>query len=105
MLDDKKIAELKAKHKDLQAVETPNGSLVFRKPSRAEYDRWFDKTQSTPGERTAAARELAQSCLVFPDRDGFIAILDEWPALLCAEVLSACTAGAGLQDTFPVKKL
>lgn len=80
MLNDDQIADLKAKHGDnLMQVIAPDGSVcVFRAPKRGEYDRWFDKRDGG----SSVSRELAQSCLVYPDRDGMIAVLDKYPALL-----------------------
>jgi hypothetical protein len=106
MLTPEKIAELKEKHgSKLSAVMAPKGVLVFRKPSRAEYDRWSDKTNANRGEASSAARELAQCCLVTPDRDTFIAILEDAPSLLCGEILSAITSMCGLDETYEIKKL
>lgn len=103
-LDDKTIEELKAKHSDLMQVEEDGTSLVFRKPTRTEYDRWFDKRNDQP---TAAARELAQSTLVYPARDEMIAMLDRKPALLmCAGgVLDVITKMAGVGSDPVAKKL
>lgn len=81
MLDDKKIAELKDAHgQDLTLVQAGSTQLVFRKPKRQEYDAWFDKRDNG----TQPARELVQACLVYPEREGFIAALDARPALLMA---------------------
>jgi hypothetical protein len=55
--------------------------------------------------RSAASREFAQSCLVHPDRDSFIAVLDDVPALLCNEVLSAINSMTGLKEDYEIKKL
>jgi hypothetical protein len=106
MLDEKKIAELKEKHGNvLTLVESPSGPLVFRKPNRTEYDRWFDKNQSDKTNATKHARELVKACRVFPDEAGLDAALDATPALTACECLNACTQMAGLQDSFPVKSL
>lgn len=91
MLDDQTIATLKSTHgPKLGVVTAANGAeLVFRKPRRVEYDRWFDKREESP---TAAARELAQSTLIYPDdRNAMIAVLDEQPSLLMC--------GNGIIDT------
>lgn len=89
MLQESQIAELKTAHGKLGLVTSASGAeLVFRKPRRAEYDRWFDKREESP---TTAARELAQACLVYPDRDGMIAVLDDQPSLLMC--------GNGIIDT------
>lgn len=106
MLDQKKIDELKEKHgSSLSLVEAPTGELVFRKPTRTEYDRWFDKNQSDKTQATKHARELVKACRVYPDEAGLDAALDATPALTACECLNACTQLAGLQDSFPVKRL
>jgi hypothetical protein len=106
MLNDKVISELKEKHGDaLVAVEASGVTLVFKRPTRGEFDRWFDK-RSDHG--TAAARELAQACLVYPARDEMIAALDQRPAMLMCRggILDAITELAGLsEDAATAKKL
>lgn len=105
MLTEAELNELKDKHGTIVAVEAPTGTLVFRKPKRAEYDRWFDKSQADKAKASEHARELAQSCLVHPSRDGFLAALDDCPSLLCGEVLTAVTSLCGLQTNYEIKKL
>jgi hypothetical protein len=72
MLDEKKIAELKAEHgSDLAGVQAADGTvLVFRKPKRVEYDRWFDRRAENP---TTSARELATCTIVYPDSGTMVA--------------------------------
>ncbi len=104
MIDDKIIAELKTAHGKIGVVTAATGGeLVFRKPRRAEYDRWFDKREESP---TSAARELAQACLVHPDRDGMIALLDEQPALLmCGNgIIDTLTDLAGVSTATTAQK-
>lgn len=76
--------------------------FVFRKPKRQEYNRWFDKRRDAP---TEAATELAQSCLVHPERAEYIAALDKRPALLMQDqgFLDVCTDLAGADENSPTK--
>jgi|SRR5687767_11316397 len=90
MLTEEKIAELKNLHGPrLTAVDCEDGVLVFKPPSRANYDRFVDKKMSAPETMSAHMRELAQSCLVMPNRDEMIALLDKYPALLLNEIAEA----------------
>jgi hypothetical protein len=105
MLTDEQITELKAKHgSELAAVEGPTGTLVFKKPTRLVFDKWYD-AQLDKSSRSAAARELAQNCLVFPEYALFIAALEAEPSLLGAEVLQACLLLSGNKEQHDVKKL
>jgi hypothetical protein len=105
MLSEEKIAELKSSYGELACVDSPSGPLVFRKPNRTEFDRWFDKNASSKSESSKHARELVKSCRVYPDEAGLDAALEKTPAILCCEVLTAVTGLAGLQETFAVKRL
>jgi hypothetical protein len=98
---------LKAKHgNDLVCVESRKGPLVFRRPTRSEYDRWRDATRSDVADASKHARQLAKATLVHPDEAGFDAAIDDQPAMLCREVLDAIAELAGLTDArAPVKKL
>lgn len=105
LLDATKIAELKGKHgKNLRGVELPNGvTLVFRKPSRMEYDRFTDTVSDS--NKSTPARELAKSCLCFPDESALNEALDEYPALLLNEILLALKDLSGFVQDYPVKTL
>jgi hypothetical protein len=105
-LTPEKIKELKDAHGDLVCVESKSGPLVFRRPTRTEYDRWFDLMQSDKGNASRHARQLAKACRVYPDEQGFDAALDRQPALCSREILDAVTELAGLgDDEVKVKKL
>lgn len=111
MIDDKTILDLKEKHgSDLALVEGPKGTLVFRKPVRSEYDRWFDKNHTNKAESSKNARELVKACIVYPStgpkgEEAVDAALDAKPSLLCAEFLTAVTGLCGLDEAYEVKKL
>jgi len=104
-LTPEKIEELKAKHTVPMMVV--GDSIVFKRPSRAEYDRWAD-AKVAGGPQTVNARQLAQSCLVHPTWDEFIAVLDQTPSLLLNECLDAMIELAGVggaEAKLTVKKL
>jgi hypothetical protein len=105
-LTDEKIAELKAKHPTLIMVEAAHDgtALVFRKPTRHEYDRWQDSDKKTKDHR-----ELASSTLVFPENPAeFMAILDRLPGLLTVRggiLDSVCSLAAFEEGAAASKKL
>jgi hypothetical protein len=105
-LTKEKIDELKA-----QNGSTPLAAvgdlIVFKRPSRAEYDRWVDAKVSG-GSQSTNARQLAQACLVYPSWDDFIALLNERPSLLLNECLDALIELSGVdgeESKLTVKKL
>ncbi len=105
-IDEKKAAELKAKHgDDLRVVEAADGScFVFKRPSRQAYFRWVDTRENKPSEATL---QIANDMIVFPDYGALIAALDKQPALLHGEngVLTAVLQLAGVGASPEVKKL
>lgn len=95
-LTEEEIAELKAKHGDpLRAVEALNAWLVFRKPTRHEYDRYTDKLTGDQAKMRSAAWELAQACIVAPDKAALTAAMDAEPTILIADILPALNDMAG----------
>lgn len=106
-LDEKTILALKAQHgEDLAAITLPDETqLVFRKPNRMEYERWFDKRTEQP---TKSARELCSTTHVWPE-GAFQAAYDKWPAILTSVggMLDAVTILAGMSagEAVPPKKL
>lgn len=94
-LDDKTVEELKAKHGN-ELVEV--AGLVFKRPDRSVFDRWFDQMQVDKSKSTMHARELATACLVYPDQQAFRAVIDARPGLLPIQILNAITDLAGFLD-------
>lgn len=88
-----KIEELKAKHAVPMMIV--DDSIVFKRPTRAEYDRWAD-AKVAGGPQTINARQLAQSSLVHPTWDEFMQVLDQRPSLLLNECLDAMIELAGV---------
>lgn len=99
--DNKTIEQLKAAHGELRMV----AGVVFRQPHRAEWDRYTDKLLSDKTQISRAARELAAACVVWPDSAALTKALDDRPALLLNQILSALTEMAGADDEEEVKKL
>jgi hypothetical protein len=79
MLTDKQIDELKAKHgANIVGVVDEDGNIfVLKRPSRADFDRWFDSDRKSPD-----ARQLVKSCLVYPSASDMDSALDKQPGLL-----------------------
>lgn len=106
MIDDVTIDKLKAQFpQGLVLVSAEKSDLVFRKPTRHEYDRWFDKMQVSKGEASAHARELAQATIVYPDTATLATVLDNEPGILTTTLVDAITDLAGLGAKVAVKKL
>lgn len=95
-LTQEKIADLKAKHGEtLTAVEGTAAWLVFRKPTRHEYDRYIDKVTVDRGQTRSATWELAQACLVDPNAQALTDAMDSEPAILLSDIGPALHAMAG----------
>lgn len=103
-LTESKILELKQAHGEICAVEVAGQTLVFRKPSPAEYDRWYDG-YSNGQQKSLRSKELAVSTLVFPSRDALEKAIKDRPAALTTTIDSEIIklAGAGSDDSKPVK--
>ncbi len=105
-LTKEKIDEIKAANGNTPLMAIGD-IIVFKRPSRAEYDRWAD-AKVAGGSQSTNARQLAQACLVYPSWDEFTALLNERPSLLLNECLDAMIelAGVGGEETkLAVKKL
>jgi hypothetical protein len=93
------------------AVES-KPEIAFCKPTRAEYDRWFDAQNADKKNQTKYARELEQDCVVYPGNgkgdpqghEAFKAALDNNPSLCMCEFLDAVTGLAGLSDRANIRK-
>lgn len=86
------VSAARAQHKRTAVVEFPDGSpAAFRQPTRAEYDSWLDS-----GRKAKDTRTIVLDCLVYPSREAFTALIDEWPAVLHKECSDAVLELAGL---------
>ena len=111
MLDKQTVDALKATYgEDLCVAEGPTVDLVFRKPSRAVWERYQNKNGNDRADKSAALRELCLACLVYPGseergpdyqalRDAF----EEMPGLPLT-IMGELAAMAGLREDL-VKKL
>jgi hypothetical protein len=98
---------------NIAAVEVSPGRWIgFCKPTRAEYDRWFDQQSADKKNQTKYARELEQACVVWPGagkgdpvgHEAFKQALDHNPSLTMCECLDAVTGLAGLADRANIRK-
>jgi hypothetical protein len=88
-LKDETIKQLKAKHgENLVVFPAEAGTLVFRKPTLAEFNRFIDESDAKEVTRSVALRNEAGACFVFPeaadgkpDRAFFERALDLEPAI------------------------
>lgn len=86
-LSEQQVQDLKLKHGDrLSSIDSPDGdTLVFRAPSQQEFDRWLDTQQSRSLPASANGRQLAGSCLVYPEGPAAKAILERFPGMLAGK--------------------
>lgn len=93
------LEKLKAEHGEVAEVSTPCGTLVFRKPKRAEYKRHLAKVFDEK-QRPDAVEWLARVCVVHPTREAFDAMLEDKPGIpiLCADALAKLAGAAQGED-------
>lgn len=87
------IEHAKAKYPGRAAIlddDQENPIVVFRAPTRAEWDQMIEG-----GGDQAAIRKCAKDCLVFPDPIAFSEILDRMPQVLRADILPLLSRLAG----------
>ena len=98
MLTDEQIAEYEAAHKRVARVRDKNDAweVVLRKPSRAEYKQF--RAMAHNSAQVADANELlVRKCCVFPAREAFDLLLEDWPGIpeACGEAIrSLCGLSA-----------
>lgn len=102
-----KLVEKYGEGKVTAVESTPE--IAFRKPTRAEYDRWFDAQNADKKNASKYARELERDCVVYPEagpagHEAFMAALDANPSLCMCEFLDAVTGMAGLADKANIRK-
>jgi hypothetical protein len=85
-----KLADLEAQHgpvdKAIRPIETLHGMVVVKRPAEMAYRKFSDMEKVT----TSAARELAQSCLVYPDKEQWNRIVADEPAVIVRAANAAC---------------
>ena len=81
-LTQQQIDELEEKWKRIAHLKAKGGEweVVFRKPTRGEYRR-FKAQINDPNQQSDAAEQLARVLVVYPSREAFDALLEDWPAI------------------------
>lgn len=81
-LTQEQVKELEATHKRIAHVKDLDGEweVVYRRPTRAEYRR-FRSSINDPQLSADATEQLARTLVVYPSREAFDALLEEWPAI------------------------
>lgn len=82
MLTPDQIKSLEDSHKRIAVVrhEGAEWCVVYRAPSRAEYKQ-FRSRINNPQTAPDAQEQLARQCVVYPSKEAFDALLEEWPAI------------------------
>lgn len=94
-LTEEQIAELKSKHAVMEGIEGPSCWLVFRKPTRHEYDRYLDSILADKSKARTSAWQLAQDTIVFPNAQALTDALEAEPAILLDNILPLVSRLAG----------
>ena len=79
-------------HDSIARVRTPGGAILVRRPSSAEYRRFFDVDKVTAANSLAFVRPHVVS-----DLARFDALIDAYPACI-GHCLRACNALAGAEE-------
>ena len=103
MLTDEQVAEYETEHKRVARLRGQNGAweVVLRKPTRAEYKQFRSRSHD-PSKAPDAQELLVRQCCVYPSREAFDALLEDWPGIpeACGEAIKSLT---GLSATDDVK--
>ncbi len=97
-LSQERIDAVKAKHGEhCVALEALNDWLIFRKPTRGEYDRYIDQITADKSNVRKAAWELAQSTIVDPSpgAGALTTAMDLEPAILLSDIVPALNSLVG----------
>ena len=82
MLSSEDITKLETDYKRIAVVTAAEGEwqVVYQKPSRAQYKRF--RSQINNVDLAPDATELlARQLVVYPSREAFDALLEEWPGI------------------------
>lgn len=82
MLDKDTLAKLEVDHKRIAHVVGKDQSweIVLRKPSRAEY-KMFRSRLNDDRLKADAQEALVRQLVVYPSKDAFDALVEDWPAI------------------------
>lgn len=82
------IKQLKAEHTSAELhhldldIDGETFELVAKTPSPGEFDRWrANRTSEDPGVKAGANKLLVASCLVWPEKNAWVAMLQRKPGL------------------------
>jgi hypothetical protein len=82
MIDDEKLAELKTKYGMIRVCETAAGTIVLRKPTGAEWNKFQTMAQSEDlNQNNAAQRTFICDIAAYPERTAMVAAFNDWVAL------------------------
>jgi hypothetical protein len=86
MLTADEFKDLETKHKRIGRLKSKSGAweVVFRKPTRAEFKQFRSRAHN-PAQKAEAQEILARQCVVFPSREAFDALLEDYPAICDSE--------------------
>ncbi len=90
------VEALKSKHKRVSVIEFDGDDrfIVVRKPTRSEYDSWFD--MGGPTGKQATKRQLLDDCTLHPSKEEVDALLEDYPAALAGACMGAIYELAGM---------
>lgn len=99
MIDEQTIQALKDKHGDkLSTVEFEEATIVLRRPSRAEFQR-FRALVTDEKKRLGAAEKLVRDIVVYPATwEQVDALFDDYPALEDQVSAEAVRMAGGSKD-------
>ena len=82
MISPDDLVQLRTAHKRIAHVRDKDGAweVVYRKPSHAEYKR-FRSALHNEATKPDATEQLARVCVVYPSREAFDALLEDYPAI------------------------
>lgn len=99
------IDRVKGEHagKELELVETEDVAVIIRPADPTAWQRYMDEIVDDD-KRSRASRNLVMHCVVYPERDDFLKLLQQLPALVAA-LFPACTQISGNKAVSDRKKL
>lgn len=72
---------LRAKHGEILRVDTKRQTMIFRRPSRAEFRRYLGHLNGSKEEKAQAFEWIVRATIVYPEPKDFELILDKLPGL------------------------
>jgi hypothetical protein len=84
-ITEEQLAKTKAEHPgvELHLLSNPDtdDQIICKGPNEGEWKRFKEKSGTTVPEQLAAARTLVVSCLVYPSKEDFVALVQQRPGL------------------------